>query len=116
MDEYTQEFQSLKNDLYRLNNSVDNLAIAIANQQSFINNMINHINMQVGALNNVTQSIVSLQNKLSDMEISQSSIDDAVKDAVDNTSSLTQELAEIKLTLDSIKFYTQGFVTGTNQF
>jgi chromosome segregation ATPase len=113
MENTEYQLQELQDNVYRLNQTVESLAIAVANQQQFINNMIQSINVQIGVLNQISQNVASLENKVNDVDIKVSYTDDSIKEVVDSNNSLSNELQEIKSAIDAVKFYTQTFASAT---
>lgn len=111
MENLEYQLHDIRNDIYKLNQTVEQLAIAVGNQQQFINTMIQSINAQIGVLNQISQNISSLQSRVSDVDIKTSYTDDSIKEVLDSNSALSNELQEIKSAIDAVKFYTQTFAS-----
>ncbi|MNV93378.1 hypothetical protein D3C71_1880630 [compost metagenome] len=71
--------------------------------------------MQIGAINSFSQNIVSLHNKLSDMEINSSAVEDTVRDLVESQNGVNHELQEIRQGVEAIKFYSFNFLANGGQ-
>ncbi|MNJ90155.1 hypothetical protein D3C87_77490 [compost metagenome] len=104
-------------EIYTAIEELKNLNIQLQQRIEYLENsstnrhieFVQSINMQIGVLNQVSQSTLNLNSKLSDIEIRSGYTDEALKELVDSNNNLVQELSDIKNSLDIIKMNTFGF-------
>ena len=105
-----QELYQVKVDIYKLSSNVDSISLVLSNQTNHFNTLVQYINLQSTAINEVNQTVQKIYNKLSDVEISQGSVEDTVQEYSTDTKVLSGDLQEIKSSIDTIKFYIQNLI------
>lgn len=101
--------EELKNLNSQLQQRIESLEISSNNRHT---EFVQSINMQIGVLNQISQNILNLNNKMSDIEIRNGYTDDSLKELVDANNNLIQELNDIKISLEVVKMNTFGFNPG----
>ena len=104
------EIAETKKEVQSLKSFVDSLSVLTSNQNSYAALMVQSINTQTGAINDLNRNLQSLYSKISDMEINQSNFEDAVQDIASEQKSISQDNAELKESLEAIKFYIQNMI------
>lgn len=106
----TQEVIELKRELQSLKEFVDSLSVLTSNQNSYAALMIQTINTQTGAINDLNRNFQTIHSKLSDMDINQSNFEDIIQDISSEQKSIMQDNGELKESLEAIKFYIQNMI------
>lgn len=109
------EVYQMRNEIYEMRNEISQIKLnndvlenKLANQHI---ELVQSINMQIGLLNSLNQLLNSMNNRLADVEIRTNYSDDSIKELVDSNNSVSQELHEIKNSIEAMKFYSLGFNT-----
>lgn len=104
------EIAETKKEVQSLKSFVDSLSVLTSNQNSYAALMVQSINTQTGAINDLNRNLQSLYSKISDMEINQSNFEDVVQDISSEQKSISQDNGELKESLEAIKFYIQNMI------
>ena len=104
------EMKEMRKDFQSLKDFVDSLSVLTSNQNSYAALMVQSINSQTGAINELNRNLQSLYSKISDMEINQSNFEDVVQDIASEQKTISQDNGELKESLEAIKFYIQNMI------
>lgn len=99
------EIQQLRTEV---NQRLNNLEIAMSNQQISIVNLIQTLNSQITLLNQVTQMMNQFNNKLSDIEIRTTFSDDVSRELIESNTLISNELQDLRQSIEAIKFYSNA--------